>query len=41
MKFLGKMIKMEILRVTKSQSFTLSEEETFLEKPWGWGSGSK
>ena len=33
---------MIILKVTKKQGFTLSLENTFLEKPregWGWGVG--
>ena len=35
-KFSGKMWLMVMLRVTKNQSFTLSLDDTFLEKPqWG------
>ena len=37
MKFLGKMWLITILKVTKSQIFTLSLEDTFLEKPRGEG----
>ena len=40
MKFSGKMCLMIILKVTKKQSFTISLEDTFFEKPrggWGWG----
>ena len=33
MKFSGKMSLMIVLKVTKKQSFTLSLEDTFLEKP--------
>ena len=33
MKFSGKMRLMIILKVTKSQGFTLSLEDTFFEKP--------
>ena len=37
MKFLGNMWLITILKVTKSQVFTLSLEDTFLEKPQGEG----
>ena len=37
MKFLGKMWLIIILKVTKSQVFILSLEDTFLEKPQGEG----
>ena len=33
MKFSGKMCLKKILKVTKSQGFTLSLEDTFFEKP--------
>ena len=40
MKFLGKMCcLMIILKVTKNHGFTLSLEDTFFEKPKGWGGG--
>ena len=39
MKFLRKMYLMIILKVTKNQSFTLSLEDTFFEKPLGGGGG--
>ena len=35
MKFSGKMCLKIVLKVTKSQGFTLSLEDTFLEKPKG------
>ena len=35
MKFLGKMRLMIILKVTKNRGFTLSLEDTFVEKPQG------
>ena len=35
MKFSGKMWLMMILKVTKNQGFTLSLEDTVLEKPQG------
>ena len=35
MKFLGKMCFKIILKVTKSQDFTLPLEDTFFEKPKG------
>ena len=37
MKFSGKIWFMIILKVTKKQGFTLSSEDTFLEKPQGVG----
>ena len=37
MKFLGKMWPRIILKVAKSQGFTLSLEDTFSEKPQGVG----
>ena len=37
MKFLGNMWLITILKVTKSQVFILSLEDTFLEKPQGEG----
>ena len=37
MKFSGKMWLMIILKVKKEQGFTLSLEDTFFEKPQGWG----
>ena len=39
MKFSGKIWFMIILKVTKKQGFTLSSEDTFLEKPQGEGGG--
>ena len=38
MKVSGKMWLMIILKATKNQSFPLSLEHTFLDKPQGWGS---
>ena len=35
MEFSGKMWLMIILKVTKNQNFTVSLEDTFLEKLWG------
>ena len=35
MKFSGRMCPKIILKVTKSQGFTLSSEDTFFEKPQG------
>ena len=35
MKFSGKMCLKTILKVTKTQGFTLSIDDTFLEKPTG------
>ena len=35
--FSGKMWLMIILKVKKEQGFTLSLEDTFFEKPQGWG----
>ena len=40
MKFSGKMCLKIILKVTKSQGFTLSLEDTFFEKPQRVGGGS-
>ena len=37
MKFSGKMCLMIIIKVTKNHGFTLSLEDTFLEKPQGAG----
>ena len=37
MKFSGKMYLKIILKVTKTQGFTLSLEDTFFEKPQGVG----
>ena len=44
MKFSEKMRLLIILKVKENQDFTLSLEDTFLEKPqggrpWGWGGG--
>ena len=39
MKFSGKMYFKIILKVTKNQSFTLSLEDKFFEKPKGVGGG--
>ena len=44
MKFTGKTLVIIILKFTKKekkQGFTLSLENTFLEKPHGWGRGEK
>ena len=41
MKFSGKMRLMIILKVTKSQGFTLSLEDTFFEKPQDGGEGGQ
>ena len=37
MKFSAKMCFTIVLKVTKKQGFTLSVEDTFFEKPHGWG----
>ena len=41
MEFSGKMCFMIMLKVTKTQSFTLSLEDTFFEKPQRGGEGVK
>ena len=46
MKFSEKMRLLIILKVKENQDFTLSLEDTFLEKPqgrrpWGWGGGGE